>query len=161
MWTSLQSPFYDVGSRFSIPYTLYTTGVGYRVDKIDPADDPFKLKDGTDLLYNPKYKGRTWVLDDDREALSMAMLRLGITDVNTEDPALIDKAEKELARLIAPRQCEVGIQDLRSCPRPGVGAPGLGRRHDQRGFVPPEGPSSRRCSATGSSPTARASSRTT
>ena len=44
-------------------------------------------KDGTDLLYNPKYKGRTWVLDDDREALSMALLRLGITDVNTEDPA--------------------------------------------------------------------------
>ena len=43
VWPSLQSPFYDKGSRYSIPYTLYTTGVGYRVDKIDPADDPFKM----------------------------------------------------------------------------------------------------------------------
>jgi spermidine/putrescine transport system substrate-binding protein len=116
VWSSLQSPFYDVGSRFSIPYTLYTTGVGYRVDKIDPADDPFKLTDGTDLLYNPKYKGRTWVLDDDREALSMAMLRIGNTNVNTEDPALIDKAEKELARLIDLVNIKVGIQDYTKLP---------------------------------------------
>jgi len=116
VWTSLQDPFYDKGSQYSVPYTLYTTGVGYRVDKIDPADDPFKLTDGTDLLYNPKYKGRTWVLDDDREALSMALLRLGITDVNTEDPALIAKAGKELSRLINLVNVKVGIQDYTKLP---------------------------------------------
>jgi spermidine/putrescine transport system substrate-binding protein len=116
IWPSLQDPFYDKGSRYSIPYTLYTTGVGYRVDKIDPADDPFKLADGTDLLYNPKYKGRTWVLDDDREALSMALLRLGITDVNTEDPALIARAGKELSRLIGLVNVKVGIQDYTKLP---------------------------------------------
>jgi spermidine/putrescine transport system substrate-binding protein len=116
VWPSLQDPFYDKGSRYSVPYTLYTTGVGYRVDKIDPADDPYKLADGTDLLYNPKYKGRTSVLDDDREALSMALLRLGITDVNTEDPSLIDKAEKELARLIDLVNVKVDIQDYTQLP---------------------------------------------
>jgi spermidine/putrescine transport system substrate-binding protein len=116
LWESVRDPFYDKGSRYSIPYTVYTTGVGYRVDKIDPADDPYKLKDGTDLLYNPKYKGRTWVLDDDREALSMAMLRLGITDVNTEDPALISKAGDELIKLINLVNIKVGIQDYTKLP---------------------------------------------
>jgi spermidine/putrescine transport system substrate-binding protein len=116
LWPSVQDPFYDKGSQYSIPYTCYTTGVGYRVDKIAPADDPFKLKDGTDLLYNPKYKGRTWVLDDDREALSMALLRLGVTDVNTEDPALIAKAGKELSRLTSLVNVKVGIQDYTKLP---------------------------------------------
>jgi spermidine/putrescine transport system substrate-binding protein len=116
VWTSLQSPFYDKGAQYSIPYTLYTTGIGYRVDKIDPADDPYKMTDGTDLLYNPKYKGRVSVLDDDREALSMALLRLGITDVNTEDPAQIAKAEKELARLVGLVNVKVDIQDYTMLP---------------------------------------------
>lgn len=116
VWTSLQDPFYDKGSRYSVPYTLYTTGVGYRVDKIDPDDDPFKLDDGTDLLYNPKYKGRTWVLDDDREALSMALLRLGITDVNTEDPEQIAKAGAELSKLTDLVNVKVGIQDYTKLP---------------------------------------------
>jgi spermidine/putrescine transport system substrate-binding protein len=116
LWQSVRDPFYDRGSRYSIPYTVYTTGVGYRVDKIDPADDPYKLKDGTDLLYNPKYKGRTWVLDDDREALSMALLRLGITNVNTEDPALIGKAGDELIRLVNLVNVKDGIQDYTKLP---------------------------------------------
>ena len=116
LWPSVQDPFYDKGSQYSIPYTLYTTGVGYRVDKIDPADDPFKLEDGTDLLYNPKYKGRTWVLDDDREALSMALLRLGITDVNTEDPEQVAKAGAELSRLTSLVNVKIGIQDYTKLP---------------------------------------------
>ena len=116
LWTSLQSPFYDKGCRYSIPYTVYTTGVGYRTDKIAPEDQPDKLTDGTDLLYNPKYKGRTWVLDDDREALSMALLRLGITDVNTEDPAQISKAGDELRKLISLVNVKVGIQDYTKLP---------------------------------------------
>jgi spermidine/putrescine transport system substrate-binding protein len=116
VWSQLQDPFYDKQSQYSVPYTLYTTGVGYRVDKIDSADDPFKLEDGTDLLYNPKYRGRTWVLDDDREALSMALLRLGITDVNTEDPDQIKKAGTELSRLIDLVNIKVGIQDYTKLP---------------------------------------------
>jgi spermidine/putrescine transport system substrate-binding protein len=116
VWSSLQSPFYDTGSRYSVPYTLYTTGIGYRTDKIDPADDPFKLKDGTDLLYNPKYKGRVSVLDDDREALSMALLRLGITDVNTEDPKKISAAGDELNKLIGLVNVKVDIQDYTMLP---------------------------------------------
>ena len=39
-WPELHSPFYDVGPRYTIPYTVYTTGIGWRNDKLgdfDPA----------------------------------------------------------------------------------------------------------------------------
>ena len=32
VWPSLQSPWYDVGSRYTVPYTIYTTGIGWRAD---------------------------------------------------------------------------------------------------------------------------------
>ena len=38
VWPELQSPFYDVGPRYSVPYTLYTTGIGWRNDKLGDFD---------------------------------------------------------------------------------------------------------------------------
>ena len=41
VWPEVHSPFYDVGSRYTVPYTLYTTGIGWRNDQIgdfDPAE---------------------------------------------------------------------------------------------------------------------------
>src|SRR4051794_20007247 len=32
VWPSLQDPFYDKGSVYSVPYALFTTGIGYRTD---------------------------------------------------------------------------------------------------------------------------------
>ncbi len=32
VWPSLADPWYDVGSRYSVPYTVYTTGIGWRSD---------------------------------------------------------------------------------------------------------------------------------
>jgi len=34
VWPQLQSPFYDVHSRYSVPYTVYTTGIAWRKDKV-------------------------------------------------------------------------------------------------------------------------------
>ncbi len=34
VWPSLQSPFYDVHSRYSVPYMVYTTGIAWRKDKV-------------------------------------------------------------------------------------------------------------------------------
>ena len=42
VWPSLADPWYDVGSRYSVPYTIYTTGVGWRADFL-PGFDPSKL----------------------------------------------------------------------------------------------------------------------
>ena len=38
VWPELQNPFYDVGPRYTVPYTLYTTGIGWRNDKIGDFD---------------------------------------------------------------------------------------------------------------------------
>jgi spermidine/putrescine transport system substrate-binding protein len=34
IWPSLHSPFYDTGSQYTVPYTTYATGIGWRADKI-------------------------------------------------------------------------------------------------------------------------------
>ena len=51
----LQSPYYDVGSKYSVPYVAYTTGVAYRRDQID--DSAFAGDDGWKLLWDPANKG--------------------------------------------------------------------------------------------------------
>jgi spermidine/putrescine transport system substrate-binding protein len=33
-WAVFQNPYYDQGWRYSVPYTIYTTGIGYRRDQI-------------------------------------------------------------------------------------------------------------------------------
>src|SRR5262245_38232495 len=94
-WTQLQSPFYDLDSRYSVPYVAFTTGLGYRSDVVSavPAN-------GYDLLWDTAYRGKVYVLEDPREAISMALLRAGHTDLNTEDPALVKAAGEALASLV-------------------------------------------------------------
>jgi spermidine/putrescine transport system substrate-binding protein len=94
-WPELQDPFYDKGSRYSVPYTAFTTGILYRADRV--ASVP---ANGWDLIWDPAYKGQTYVLDDAREGLSLAMLRAGKSDLNTEDPAVIKAAGADLMKLV-------------------------------------------------------------
>ncbi len=99
IWSSLHSPFYDVGSQYSVPYTVYTTGIGWRADKI--SEDIHKLDNPWSIFWNSeKYKGFVGVLDDDRESLTMAMLYKHQMDVNTEDPAQIEQALGDLKAMV-------------------------------------------------------------
>ena len=34
VWSGFQSPYYDVGSRYGVPYTVYSTGIAYRTDRV-------------------------------------------------------------------------------------------------------------------------------
>lgn len=97
VWPNLQDPFYDGESRYTVPYTIYTTGIGWRADFVQ--EDPFELDNGYDFLSNPKYAGKVHLLDDYRETISMALLKNGITDINTDDPADLDVAVDELVEL--------------------------------------------------------------
>jgi spermidine/putrescine transport system substrate-binding protein len=99
VWPSLHSPFYDVGSHYSVPYTIYKTGIGWRNDKV--TEDIAGMDNPWSIFWNAqKYSGYVGVLDDDRESLSLAMLYRGQYDINTEDPAEIDKALADLKALI-------------------------------------------------------------
>src|SRR5262245_60309941 len=79
VWSSLHSPWYDVGSRYTVPYTVWTTGLGWRADKL-PGFNPQKLAHPWDALWSvgPRISGKVGLLDDMREGLSHALLRNGV-----------------------------------------------------------------------------------
>lgn len=115
-WPELQSPFYDVGPRYSVPYTLYTTGIGYRNDKLG-GFDPAKLDDPWDAFWQAaKFRGRVGILDDSREALGMALMRRGVSDLNTEQPALLERAAADLKELNAKVRVKVSITGYETLP---------------------------------------------
>jgi spermidine/putrescine transport system substrate-binding protein len=72
-------PWYDPESAFSVPFTVYKTGIAYRKDKVDTMSGSWKD------LWNEQAKGRIFTLDNQDEALGMAALVLGF-DVNTAKP---------------------------------------------------------------------------
>jgi spermidine/putrescine transport system substrate-binding protein len=103
-WPELQDPFYDKGSQYTVPYTAYTTGILYRADRVSTIPS-----NGWDLIWDPAYKGQTYVLDDAREGISLAMLRAGKTDLNTEDQSVLKAAGAELTKLVDAVNVKVGI----------------------------------------------------
>jgi spermidine/putrescine transport system substrate-binding protein len=64
VWPVFQNPFYDQDWRYSVPYTVYTTGIGWRTDKV--KEDVAKLADPYEILWNSSYQGRVGVLDEYR-----------------------------------------------------------------------------------------------
>lgn len=102
---ALQDPFYDKGSRYTVPYNVYSTGIGYRTDRIpELPDNPY------DLFWDSSYRGKVYVIDDYREALGMVMLRSGPADVNTDDAATIQAAADSLSAMLRAVRVKVGNQ---------------------------------------------------
>ncbi|MEX0753704.1 MAG: spermidine/putrescine ABC transporter substrate-binding protein [Actinomycetota bacterium] len=99
VWAELQSPFYDQESRYSVPYVIYTTGVGFLRTAIDP-DEVFAMENPYEILWDERFAGKVGVYDDFREAIAMSLLKNGIADVNTEDPADIDVAKNDLIEMV-------------------------------------------------------------
>ena len=96
VWPEYQDPWYDQGARYTVPYTIYGTGVMYRADRVKTVPDV-----GYDLLWDKQYAGKVYLLDDMQEAIGMSLLRNNIsTDINTSDPALVRKATDSLIELI-------------------------------------------------------------
>ena len=79
-------PWYDRRSAYTVPFTMYKTGIGWRKDKIGDG-----LTGSWGDLWNDRAKGRVFVLDDRDEVLGMAALKLGL-DVDTSD-------ERDLGRI--------------------------------------------------------------
>jgi spermidine/putrescine transport system substrate-binding protein len=115
VWPALQNPYYDQHSRYSIPYAVYTTGIAWRTDKVAKA--PADYANPYDIFWDShRYKGKVAVLDDQREALGMALLRRHIYDINTEDANLINRAEKDLAQLTSIANVKVNVNDYTDLP---------------------------------------------
>jgi len=114
IWPSLQDPFYDKGSQYTVPYTTYTTGIGYRTDKVKrtPADfdNPYEI------YWDTANKGKMWLLDDGREAPIHMLFKNGIMDANTENPEHLDLAKNELKSLTDAVNVKVSTDDYTNLP---------------------------------------------
>jgi spermidine/putrescine transport system substrate-binding protein len=109
VWPSLADPFYDAGSHYSVPYTVYTTGIYWRTDRV--KQDIPSMSNPWDIFWQAQpYKGKTALISEVRETIAMALLHRGDTDINTEDPAKINQAVKDLEDLQG--ICNIKVGDL-------------------------------------------------
>jgi spermidine/putrescine transport system substrate-binding protein len=114
IWPAFQDPFYDKGSRYTVPYTIYSTGIGYRTDKVSTT--PWDLSNPYEIYWDEANKGKTFLLDDGREAPIHMLLKNGIHDTNTEDPANIELAKKELKSLTPTVNIKLSTDDYTNVP---------------------------------------------
>lgn len=113
VWASLQDPWYDQGSQYTVPYATWTTGIGYRADKVPTTPDT--LSNPYEIYWDEANKGKVYLLDDSRDAPAHMLLKNGITDVNTEDPEQIELAKKALESLY-PLNVKTSTDDYTNVP---------------------------------------------
>jgi spermidine/putrescine transport system substrate-binding protein len=114
IWPSLRDPFYDKGSQYTVPYTIYTTGIGYRADKVQTT--PWDLDNPYEIYWDERNRGKTWLLDDGREAPHHMLLKNGIMDANTENPEHLDLAKRELKSLLPAVNVKLSTDDYTNIP---------------------------------------------
>ena len=120
VWPELQDPFYDRGSRYTVPYVVWSDGIGWRNDKL--AVDIGAMDVPWDIFWqSAPYRGKVGLLDDKRDALSMPMQRDALhrgstADVNTEDPPIVAKAGSDLGELTKISNIKVTITDYQTLP---------------------------------------------
>ena len=120
IWAELADPFYDRGSRYTIPYVVWMDGIGWRNDKV--KEDIAGMDVPWDIFWKAQaYRGKVGILDDRRDALSMPMqrdaMRKGVRpDLNTEDEDLINKAQSDLSELSGICNPKVTITDYQTLP---------------------------------------------
>jgi spermidine/putrescine transport system substrate-binding protein len=113
VYPEFTNPFYDQQWQYTTPYTLYTTGIGWRSDRV--TEDIGARPNPYDILWDPQYREHLAVLDDYRAVISMTILRNGGTDVNTDDSAVLDGVQQALSKmneLTQPRVTITGYTDI-------------------------------------------------
>ena len=116
LWTPFSasgSPFYDVNLGYTIPYTVFSTGIGWRADLLPRTADP--EAHAYDAFWRAGVRTKVGLYANYREALGMALLRDGVGDVNTVDPSVIARAADALATLARSVPLELtgeGYEDL-------------------------------------------------
>ncbi|HMA37751.1 MAG TPA: spermidine/putrescine ABC transporter substrate-binding protein, partial [Chloroflexia bacterium] len=82
-------PYYDPENKYSLPWKWGTTGFAYDADKVQPAPDSWAV------LFDPQYKGKITMLNDEREVPAAAAHLLGFSE-NTTDPGELAQIKAKL-----------------------------------------------------------------
>ena len=88
---------YDPDLNYSVPYFRGSVGIVYNTEHVDPAEVEEK---GWEILRDPKYKGRVFMYDSQRDAFMIAFKALGYS-MNTENEEEIQAAYEWLRELHA------------------------------------------------------------
>jgi spermidine/putrescine transport system substrate-binding protein len=96
-WPDFTNPFYDGHWKYTVPYTIYTTGIAWRKDHV--PENPYTMANPWAMPWQAKYKGKVAILDDARESISLGLMKNGIYNLNTTSPAQITAAGKALQDL--------------------------------------------------------------
>jgi spermidine/putrescine transport system substrate-binding protein len=97
IWPMLASPYYDQGSHYTVPYTVYLTGIGWRTDMV--SADIAAMDNPWEAFWDPEYKGIAGLYDDYRETIGVGMYRNGITDINGDKTSDLEAARESLVEL--------------------------------------------------------------
>ncbi len=96
-WPDFTSPFYDQGWQYTVPYTIYTTGMAWRKDLVH--ENPYALRNPWAMPWQPRYRGKVAILDDYREGISLGLMKNGIFDLNTTERGQIALSRNSLLDL--------------------------------------------------------------
>lgn len=88
-----KSPYFDEGNQYSVPYQWGTVGLVVDTNKVTRP-----ITQWADL-WDPEFKGRVVLLDDEHEVLGMVLLTLGY-DKNSIDPAQLEEAKAKMLELM-------------------------------------------------------------
>jgi spermidine/putrescine transport system substrate-binding protein len=113
-WPDFQNPFYDGKWRYTVPYTIYTTGIAWRKDKV--PENPYQMANPWAMPWQGKYKGKVAILDDSRESISLGLMKNGIFNLNTTNPSQITAAGKALQDLAQLTNMHIDNNDYTEIP---------------------------------------------
>ena len=113
-WSQYTNPFYDQKWQYTVPYTIYTTGIAWRKDHIPGG--PTTMANPWAFPWQSKYKGKVAILDDYRESLALGMMKNGVFDPNTTDNAQLQAATNSLLELDQMVNLHIDNNDYTSIP---------------------------------------------
>src|SRR5258708_8564651 len=114
-WPDFINPFHDRKWQSSVPYTIYTTGMAWRKDFVH--EDPYTMANPWAMPWQGKYKGKVAILDDSRESISLGLMKNGIFDLNTTNPAQIAASGKALQDLAHLTNVHIDNNDYTEIPK--------------------------------------------
>ncbi|HUN35612.1 MAG TPA: spermidine/putrescine ABC transporter substrate-binding protein [Trebonia sp.] len=113
-WPDYASPFYDQHWQYTVPYTIYTTGISWRKDLVH--ENPYAMANPWAMPWQPKYKGRVAILDDYREGICLGLMKNGLFDLNTTDYRQIATSRQALEDLIGLVNLRIDNNDYSEVP---------------------------------------------
>jgi len=113
VWPSFTNPFYDQEWRYTTPYTVYTTGIAWRTDKV--SEDIAARPNPYDVLWDAKYARKLSILDDYHTAMGMVAMRNGF-DINTADTKQLATIRQQLTLMNQTTAPKVNVTDYQDVP---------------------------------------------